>query len=91
MTKQLSIRFLKQGIVHIEVPTEVSIEETLELAKAKLDSMSNQDLVRAMSDYTPSGSNPSRFDADSFQVEAVEDEEYNLLYATPLWKAYINE
>jgi hypothetical protein len=91
MTKQLSIRFLKQGLVHIEVPTESSIEETLELAKSKLDSMSDQDLVIAMSDCTPSGPNPSRFDADSFQIEAVEDEEYNLLYATTLWKDYINE
>ena len=91
MNKQLSIRFLKQGLIHIEVPTNTSIEDITELAKSQLDSMSDQDLVMAMSDYTPSGINPSRFDSDSFQVEAIEDEEYNLLYATPLWKAYLNE
>ena len=91
MNKQLSIRFLKQGLIHIEVPTNTSVEDITELAKSQLDSMSDQDLVMAMSDYTPSGTNPSRFDSDSFQVEAIEDEEYNLLYATPLWKAYLNE
>ena len=91
MNKQLSIRFLKQGLIHIEVPTNTSIEDITELAKSQLDSMSDQDLVMAMSDCTPSGTNPSRFDSDSFQVEAIEDEEFNLLYATPLWKAYLNE
>ncbi|MFW9602510.1 MAG: hypothetical protein ACMV1B_09335 [Prevotella sp.] len=91
MNKQLSIRFLKQGLVHIEVPIETSTAEVLELAKSQLDIMSDQDLVMAMSDCTPSGLHPSRFDADSFRVEAIEDEEYNLLYATPLWKAYANE
>jgi hypothetical protein len=91
MTKQLSIRFLKQGLIHIEVPIESSTEEVLELAKSQLDSMSDRELVIAMSDYTPSNLSQSVFDADNFQVEAIEDEEYNLLYATTLWKDYINE
>jgi hypothetical protein len=91
MTKQLSIRFIKQGLVHIEVPAESSIEETLKLAKSKLDSISDRELVIAMSDCTTSDLSQSVFDADSFQVEAIEDEEYDLLYTTALWEAYINE
>ncbi len=89
--KQVSIRFLKQGLLHMEVAENSNIEDIRQLAKNLIDNTSDQDLVMAMSDCTPSGPNPTRFDSDSFQVEAIEDEEFNLLYATSLWEAYLNE
>ena len=91
--KSKTIRFLKQGLVTIDMPDNLSIDEQIEFAKNHLDTMSDQDLVMAMSDCTPSGNNPSRFDSDSFQVEALEDPDnnYELLYYTNLWEVYLNE
>jgi hypothetical protein len=89
--KKYAIRFLKQGLVEIEVPDNYLIDDILEAGKETLDRMSDQDLVIAMSDCTPSGKNPTRFDADYFQVEAVEDveEDYELAYSTDMWQAYL--
>lgn len=88
--KTVNIRFLKQGLIELSVPTDASIEDIIELGKAKLDTMSDRDLVMAMSDYTPSDLNPSIFDSASFQVEAIElpDSEYEYAYMTDLWKEY---
>lgn len=89
--KQVSVRFLKQGHINLNVSSNLSIEEVRQLAKEKLDSMSDQDLVMAMSDCAPSGPNPSRFDLDNFTVEAIEDSDYSLLYSSNLWEEYLNE
>jgi len=88
-----TVRFLKQGLVNIEMPSNLSVEEEVRFAKDYLDTLSDQDLVLAMSDCVPSGPNPTRFDADSFQVEALEDtsNDYKVVYSTDLWKEYINE
>lgn len=69
----------------------MQIGEIIEFGKETLDTMSDQDLIMAMSDVVPSGKNPTRFDADSFQVEAIESvsNDYELLHATDLWESYI--
>lgn len=87
-----AIRFLKQGLVEIECSNDLSRDEIIEFGKSIIDSMSDQDLIMAMSDCVPSGANPTRFDADSFQVEAIEDidNNYELLHATDLWNKYIS-
>lgn len=92
-TTPISIRFLKQGTINLEVPSNLTINEMVQYAKEHMDKMSDQDLVMAMSDCIPSGNNPSRFDSDSFEVEAIEDvnNSYRLLYTTRLWEFYINE
>lgn len=90
--KKYNIRFLKQGLVEIECPDDMPIEEIITTGKETLDAMSDQDLVMAMSDVIPSGKDQTRFDADSFQVEAVEavSDDYELLHATELWGEYIS-
>lgn len=92
----VNIRFLKQGLLEIDVPDGSTIEEMVELGKKALDEASDQDLVMAMQDIMPNfkSLSVSRFDADSFQVEAIErksDDDYETLYSTELWKEYIGE
>jgi len=86
--KQIQIRFLKQGLLHMEVPEDATIGQIELLGKEFIDNSSDQELFMAMSDCIPSGANPTRFDADNFQVEAIESEELELLYSTPLWDEY---
>ena len=88
---KVNIRFLKAGLVTFEVPDGTSLQDIKELGKEKLDSMSDQELVLSMSDCIPCGINPSRFDTDSFQVEAIElpNTELEYDYYTDLWKAYV--
>ena len=87
--KTIHIRFLKQGLLTIEVPDDSSLLDMQELGKDALDTASDQDLIMAMSEVVPSGNTPTRFDADSFQVEAIESDEYVILYETDLWKEYL--
>lgn len=89
--KTVNIRFLKQGLVALTVPIAASVEDIIELGNAQLATMSDQDLVMAMSDCTPSGENPSIFDSDSFQVDAIElpDLDYEYSYMSPTWRAYV--
>jgi len=91
--RHLSIRFLKQGQVNIEIPNDIDSNHFKTIAKEHLDSMSDNDLICAMSDITFEGSNPSRFDADNFQVEAIKDldNECVCIESSALWKVYINE
>jgi hypothetical protein len=91
--KTYAIRFLKQGLIEIEVPDSYFTDDIIAKGKETLDEMSDQDLVMAMRDCIPSGKYPSMFDKGSFQVEAVEDadEEYELIYSTNLWQEYLNE
>ena len=90
MIKQYNVRFLKAGLLRFEADSDNSIEELIEIAKQVLDNSSDQDLCLAMSDCVPSGSNPTRFDADSFQVEALEyfESDYEYIFTTPLWNEY---
>ena len=90
--KQYNVRFLKAGLSEFEVPDGTPMEDVIKLAKEHLDQLSDQDLCMAMSDCVPSGANPTRFDADSFQVEAIEDptSDYEYMYTTNLWEVYIN-
>jgi len=91
-TKQVNILFLKQGLVPLEIPINSSIEEIQRLGKQQLNSMSDIDLLYAMSDCIPSGKNPSRFDDASFNVDAIEDADtYELLYSNNLWDEYLKE
>ena len=90
---KVNVRFLKQGLVKMNIPDNISIEETKELCKEQLNSMSDQDLLISMSDCVPSGNNPSRFDDASFNVDAIEEdnEDYTLLYSNELWNQYLKE
>ena len=90
--KQYNVRFLKAGLSSFELPDDTSMEDVIKLAKEHLDQLSDQDLLMAMSDCVPSGNNPTRFNADSFQVEALEDptSEYEYIYMTKLWQEYVN-
>ncbi len=90
MNKQYNVRFLKAGLLTFEADSTSSIEELIKIAKQTLDNSSDQDLLMAMSDCAPSGKNPTRFDADSFQVEALEDpaSDYEYIFYTPLWAEY---
>jgi len=91
-TKQVNIRFLKQGLIPLDVPLNASIEEIQKLGKQYINTMSDRDLLYSMSDCIPSGMNPSRFDDASFNVDAIEDAEtYELLYSNDLWNAYLKE
>ena len=47
LVKSKTIRFLKQGLVTIDMPDNLSIDEQIEFAKNHLDTMSDQDLVMA--------------------------------------------
>lgn len=91
--KTYNIRFLKAGLSSFKVPDGTSPEDTLKLAEEHLHTLSDQDLYLAMSDCVPSVHSPSKFDTDSFQVEALEDPEsnYKYIYRTNLWKEYIGE
>jgi len=88
--KTINIRFLKQGLLTLDVPVDSTIEQMEQLGKQFMDKQSDHTLAMAMSDYIPCNDNPSRFDADSFQVEAIEDptDDYEYTYQTNLWKAY---
>jgi hypothetical protein len=89
--KTINIRFLKQGLLEVEVPEDSTVEDMLELGKQALDNASDQDLQMAMQDIMPNfkALSVSRFDADSFQVEAIEiDEDGTAVYTTPLWNLY---
>ena len=91
--RHLAIRFLKQGMVNIEIPNDVDETHFVQICKEHLDKLSDQDLLIAMSDVVPSGANPTRFDADSFQVEAIEDidNDYEVISQTKLWEVYTND
>jgi len=89
--KTIAIRFLKQGLLEIEVPENSTVEKMRELGKQALSNASDQELQMAMQDIMPNFKelSVSRFDADSFQVEAIEiDEDGTTVYTTPLWNLY---
>ena len=94
--KTINIRFLKQGLLEIEVPEDTVVDEMIKLGKKALDEASDQDLVMAMYDCMPQFSklSVSRFDEGSFQVEAIEvtqsNGDYDVVYTTQLWEEYTN-
>lgn len=89
-TKQINIRFLKQGLLKTSVPANLSGEELVEYCKNILDNTSDQELINALADVDPK-SRPEygMFDSDSFDVECIEDSEsFDVIYQTKLWKHY---
>lgn len=88
--KKYNVRFLKSGLIEFEAHENATIKELQEVAKSAIDSSSDEELYNAMDDCIPSIYNPSKFDADSFQVEAIEDKEndYKNIYMSDLWKEY---
>ena len=90
---KVNIRFLKQGIVHMDMPDDATTEQMRNIAQGYLNNRSNHELIFAMADCTPTEMSPSIFDDESFNVDAIErdDESYELLYANNLWKAYLKE
>lgn len=94
MTTNYSIRFLKAGQFNIEMDSNLSKKEILELAQQRLYIMADIEIIKAMHDINvPRGSSCSVFDADNLVVEAIEDSsnDYDLIYQTNLWKAYSGE
>lgn len=89
-TKQINIRFLKQGLLKTSVPANLSGEELVEYCKNILDNTSDDELINALADVDPK-SRPEygMFDSDSFDVECIEDSEsFDVIYQTKLWKHY---
>lgn len=90
-TKKVNVRFLKQGLIKAEVPVELEGEELVDYCKENvLDVATDQQLINAMSDIGEDTTEEfGGFDADSFQVECIEDSEtFDIIEQTPLWKLY---
>ena len=88
---KVQLRFLKQDLIHFELEEDTTVEEMKRWGKEYIGTLSDQDLLFAMLDCIPSKSNLTRFDFDSFQIDAIENEEFNLLYSTPLWDTYLGK
>ena len=87
-TKHIQARFLKCGLLHLDVPADSTIEQMQVLGKQFIDDCWDSDLIHAMEDVEACEMSPSRFDADSFTVECIESADYDVLYSTPLWDEY---
>ena len=72
----------------MKVPIDTTVEQMQELGKAFIDEASDNDILEALYDHPLEPYSPTQFDVDSFQVECIESENYDLLYSTPLWREY---
>jgi hypothetical protein len=88
---KVQIKFLKQGTINVEIPDRDNIEDIKAISKSMIDCSSDNELINAMHDWVPNSVCPTVFDIDNFQVEAIEDEDNNLIYASDLWKEYTKE
>ena len=83
-----SIRFLRQGSVDIEVDEQLTKEQLIEVATQKLESMSDNEIIEAMSDFVNPEIN-GYFDSAPL-VDAIEDSDndFDIVYSSFAWKAY---
>ena len=86
-----NIRYLKQGMVTLEIPEGLSIEEEKQLCLEYLNGLEDKILIRGMSDCTPIKGELTSFDLGSFKVEAIENLEYHTIFSTPLWERYLDD
>jgi len=85
-TKEVAIRFLKSGYIKTTIPASAAMNEAIEFCKEFLDSLSDQELIEGMRDCI---GQESMFDADSFQVDAIEiDDAGTLIYSSKQRNAF---
>ncbi len=89
-TKEINIRFLKQGLIKTEAPMDLTGDELEEYCQEVLSNTSDEALIIAMHDIgTDSIQEYGVFNADSFQVECVEDSEtFEKITQTVTWECY---
>lgn len=91
--KKVNVRFLKAGLVEMEVVEGLAQEVLVKSTQNALDEMTDKQLIDSMADCHYDRVTQSVFDGDSFQVEAIEDPEdnYKSLFQTEAWKSYQSE
>lgn len=90
MKKELNIRFLRQGLIKINVDEKIltNKEKLLNLCQEYLESIDDEVLMTSMSDFDDVKNN-GYFDSAP-EVAAIEDpnKDYELLFSTPEWDSF---
>ena len=85
--KKICIRFLRQGLIEVEVPEGSTPDEVKAMAEAYMEKASDSTLKQAMSDF-PVGSDD--FFDEPPMVAAIElpANDYDLLFTSSEWEAF---